>query len=60
MPIPIVSKVFGDGLDSVPWVLPLLKTAPGLAVLYLVKAYFSGASNGSERSMHGKVVMVTV
>jgi NAD(P)-dependent dehydrogenase (short-subunit alcohol dehydrogenase family) len=59
MPVPVISTVLEEGLDAVPFLLPILKKLPWLAGLYVVKVYFSGASNGSERNMHGKVVMVT-
>ena len=59
MPVPIISQVFAEGLGSIPFLLPIAKAAPWLALIYLLKWYFSGASNGSERNMHGKVVMVT-
>ncbi|KAI6799726.1 oxidoreductase-like protein [Hortaea werneckii] len=59
--MPVYMAVSGllDGLDSIPFIWPLLKTLPVLAFLYLLKTFFSGASNTSERNMHGKVVMVT-
>ena len=60
MPIPIARKVLGDGFDSVPFIWPVLKTLPYLAVLYLAKLYFNGTANTSERKLHGKVVLVTV
>lgn len=60
MPVYIASQALFDGLDSIPFVWPILKTLPWLAGLYILKLIFSGASNTSERNMHGKVVMVTV
>ena len=64
MPIPIVGQILGDGIESIPWAMPLIRRVlpvlPWLAVLYLVKWYCSGTSNTSERTMHGKVVLVTV
>ena len=60
MPLELAAKVFSEGFSSVPFLLPALKTAPWLALLYLVKLYFGGSSNPSERNMHGKVVMITV
>ncbi|KAK3117579.1 hypothetical protein LTR53_000904 [Teratosphaeriaceae sp. CCFEE 6253] len=59
MPVYIATQAFLDGVDSVPFVWPILKTILWLALLYIVKLFFSGASNTSERNMHGKVVMVT-
>ena len=60
MPVYIATQAFLDGVDSVPFIWPILKTLPWLGVLYLAKIFFSGASNTFERNMHGKVVMVTV
>ena len=60
MPIPIVRKVFAEGFDSVPFVVPLLKSVPWIGGVVLLKRYFGGARNGSERDMHGKVVLMTV
>lgn len=59
MPFPLISQVFSEGLDSIPYLPSVVKAAPWLALIYALKWYFSGASNGSERNMHGKVVMVT-
>ncbi len=59
MPVPLVSTILQEGIAAAPFVIPVLKTLPWLGALYLIKLYFSGASNGSERNMHGKVVMVT-
>lgn len=60
MPLHIAAGALFGGVDKVPYLLPALKTAPWLVLLYLLKMYFSGTSNTSERNMHGKVVMVTV
>lgn len=60
MPIDIVRKVFAEGLDSVPFVTPVLKAVPWLGGVVLLKRYFGGARNPSERDMHGKVVLITV
>ncbi|TKA82389.1 hypothetical protein B0A55_01401 [Friedmanniomyces simplex] len=59
MPVYIATQAFLDGVDSVPFIWPILKILPWLGALYLVKIFFSGASNTNERNMHGKVVMVT-
>jgi hypothetical protein len=37
-----------------------VKIASVFGVLYLLKWFFNGATNYSERNMHSKVVMVTV
>lgn len=60
MPIPVLQYILTQGFSSIPYVVPILKSLPWLAVLYLLKIYFSGAKNTSERLMHGKVVMITV
>ena len=60
MPVYIAVQALADGLDSIPFIWPILKTLPWLGALYLLKLFFSGASNGSERNMHAKVVLVTV
>lgn len=60
MPVNILAQVFSQGLDSVPYGWTVVKVAPVLALLYLLKWFFNGAVNGSERNMHSKVIMVTV
>ncbi|KAI9842986.1 MAG: hypothetical protein M1838_002904 [Thelocarpon superellum] len=59
MPIPILAEAVFNGLSSIPFVYPLLKLLPWLGLVYLLKVYFGGASNTSERLMHSKVVMIT-
>ncbi|TKX19756.1 short chain dehydrogenase-like protein 17 [Elsinoe australis] len=59
MPVPVLRQVLTDGLDSVPYASTLLKIALVLGIVYAFKTFFQGAFNGSERNMHGKVVMVT-
>lgn len=60
MPINILAQILAEGLDSIPFGWTVAKIAPVCVVLYLLKWYFNGASNLSERKMHSKVVMVTV
>lgn len=60
MAIYIAVQALFDGIESIPWIWPLLKTAPWLFFLWLLKTFFQGAKNTSERQMHGKVVLVTV
>lgn len=60
MPIYAALQGVVDGVDSIPFFWPIVKTLPWLGLLYIVKVFFSGASNTSERNMHGKVVLVTV
>lgn len=60
MPLHMGAQALFGGIDSVPYLWSALKVVPWLGLLFLVKMYFSGTSNTSERNMHGKVVMVTV
>ena len=60
MPIHIIARAMFDGITTIPYGLTIAKVVTGFAVLYLLKWYFNGAVNGSERNMHSKVVMVTV
>nr|OQO15508.1 hypothetical protein B0A51_16642 [Rachicladosporium sp. CCFEE 5018] len=59
MPLFILGQAFHEGLASVPLLPSLLKVVPWLVVLYVLKIYFSGATNKSEAKLHGKVVLVT-
>ncbi|GAM88614.1 hypothetical protein ANO11243_066480 [Dothideomycetidae sp. 11243] len=59
MPVPLVSQVFRDGIESVPFLATALKVIAVLTFLYFAKSYFQGSSNRSERNMHGKVILVT-
>ncbi|KAF2120649.1 oxidoreductase-like protein [Lophiotrema nucula] len=59
MPLPILADVWSRGLSSVPAGWTVVKIVPVIAVLYLLKWYFNGVSNTSERNMHSKVVMIT-
>lgn len=60
MPIHIFAEVAFDGLSAIPYGWTIAKLVLGSALLYLLKWFFNGAVNGSERNMHSKVVMVTV
>lgn len=60
MPIPLISHGIAEGLSSIPHVYSVLTWAAVVAVVALLKYYFGGARNTSERLMHSKVVMVTV
>jgi hypothetical protein len=44
----------------VPFLWPLLKAIPWLFLLWAAKFFFSGVTNKSDRTMHGKVTLVTV
>ncbi|KAK7715517.1 hypothetical protein SLS57_006904 [Botryosphaeria dothidea] len=59
MPVYIAVQALFDGIGSIPYAWTLIKTLPWLAVLYLLKRYFGGAINTSERVMHSKVIMIT-
>jgi small-conductance mechanosensitive channel len=60
MVVPLVAKGLLDGISGLPYVYTILKTIPWIALIVLLKVYFGGAKNRSERVMHGKVIMVTV
>jgi uncharacterized membrane protein (DUF106 family) len=60
MPVNILAQAFSEGLSSIPLGWTVVKVVPIFALLYLLKWYFNGAVNQSERNMHSKVVMVTV
>lgn len=60
MAIYIIRTAFNEGVGSVPYLWQIIKAVPWLLLLWAVKFFFSGVTNKSERTMHGKVVMVTV
>ena len=60
MVIPLVAQGLSEGISAVPYAYTVLKTIPWVALVVLLKIYFGGAKNRSERVMHGKVIMVTV
>lgn len=60
MPIPLISHGVAEGISAIPYVFTVLKAAAAIAVVALLKYFFGGARNTSERLMHSKVVMVTV
>ena len=60
MPVNILAQALDQGIDSIPYGWTILKAVSVIAVLYVLKWYFNGANNSSERNMHSKVVMVTV
>lgn len=59
MPIHILASAVFEGVYFLPFVIPLLKILPLLFSTWLLKKYFGGASNTSERLMHSKVIMIT-
>ena len=60
MPIPLVAEVLDGGLAKIPYAYTILKTIPWIVLIYLLKLYFGGTSNRSERVLHSKVIMMTV
>jgi hypothetical protein len=60
MPVNILAQVVSEGLSSIPLGWTVVKVIPALALLYLLKWFFNGAVNKSERNLHSKVIMVTV
>jgi hypothetical protein len=60
MPLYMLGHAAFEGLATVPFLVPTVKALPILAVIYLLKVFFSGATNKSESKMHSKVVLVTV
>ena len=60
MILPIIITGYIKGFSSIPYFIPTLKVALWIALVALLKYFFGGARNKSERVRHGKVVMVTV
>lgn len=60
MVVPLIAQGFWGGLSTIPYAYTVLKTIPWIALVILLKVYFEGSKNRSERVMHGKVVIVTV
>ncbi|KAI1956520.1 hypothetical protein LOZ58_006239 [Ophidiomyces ophidiicola] len=59
MPMPLISHAVSNGLSSFPYIYPAIKTVSTIATISLLKRYFGGAINKSNRVMHSKVVMIT-
>ncbi|PVI08520.1 NAD(P)-binding protein [Periconia macrospinosa] len=59
MPVYLFQTGFSKGISNIPYGWTIVKLAPCLALLYLLKWWSSGAVNTSERKMHSKVVMIT-
>ncbi|KAI1113475.1 short chain dehydrogenase/ reductase [Nemania sp. NC0429] len=64
MPLPFFYEIIVNGAPGWvpswardPWTLT--KVVAVFVVLYLIKIYTSGATNRADRSMHGRVVMIT-
>lgn len=58
--IPLLAEAWNRGLSGIPYAWTIVKAIPFVALLYLFKLYFNGATCRAERLMHGKVVMITV
>jgi NAD(P)-dependent dehydrogenase (short-subunit alcohol dehydrogenase family) len=59
MPIPFITAAAWKGLPGLPDGWTVLKGVIALTIIGLLKWYSMGASNTSERQMHGKVIMIT-
>jgi NAD(P)-dependent dehydrogenase (short-subunit alcohol dehydrogenase family) len=60
MPIPFLTEVYYNGLPSwFPDPYLLIKTGAALGGITFTKLYMAGATNTSERKMHGRVVLIT-
>ncbi|TVY83799.1 putative oxidoreductase [Lachnellula suecica] len=59
MPVHFLADYFWTGIPYLPGPLTVLKIVAVVGVIGLVRWYFAGAANRSERQMHGKVVMIT-
>jgi hypothetical protein len=60
MPLPLASAGLYNGLSAIPYGWTAVKAVIWLGLFVVLKRYFSGAWNTSERVMHSKVVMMTV
>lgn len=60
MPVYIVTEGLFEGFSKLSFLFTVLKVVPWIGLIYLLKRYFGGATNTSERMMHSKVVMMTV
>ena len=59
MLVHIAQSLYG-GLDKIQYLGAIIKSILGVAVLYVLKLYFNGATNTSDRKMHSRVIMMTV
>lgn len=60
MPIPILGHALFKGVSETALLPTILKFFAAFAISWVIKRFFQGAANLSERNMHGKVVIVTV
>ncbi|KAJ5279667.1 oxidoreductase C19A8.06 [Penicillium angulare] len=59
MPIPLLIQGAARGVSSIPYAWTVLKVVPWIILFAVLKFYFGGARNTSERLMHSKRIMVT-
>ncbi|EPE35747.1 NAD(P)-binding Rossmann-fold containing protein [Glarea lozoyensis ATCC 20868] len=59
MPVPFAIQLFTEGIDWFPSLFNIFKVVVLVAVIALVKWICMGASNTSERKLHGKIVLIT-
>ncbi|KAE9371558.1 NAD(P)-binding protein [Stipitochalara longipes BDJ] len=59
MPLPFLGEVLWHGVPSIPSGWTILKVVLAIAVVGFIKWASIGASNTSERQMHGKIIMIT-
>ncbi|KIV93505.1 hypothetical protein PV10_04716 [Exophiala mesophila] len=59
MPVPLLAEGFGRGITNIPHIWTAAQVVVGIALIYLLKSYFGGASCRAERVMHGRVILVT-
>ncbi|MCJ1303311.1 hypothetical protein MMC08_006119 [Hypocenomyce scalaris] len=55
MPLPLIAEAFTHGISAIPFAWTFLRAAPWLILIWILKTYFGGAVNTSERLMHSKV-----
>jgi small-conductance mechanosensitive channel len=60
MPLPFIAESIFNRVPAAPLFITAFKALLWLVPVALLKLYFGGARNISERLMHSKVVMITV
>lgn len=60
MPLPFLAEVISKGLPlGLKW-WDVIQVVVGVGLIVLIKMYSGGRANRSERTMHSKVIMITV
>jgi NAD(P)-dependent dehydrogenase (short-subunit alcohol dehydrogenase family) len=59
MPLPFIAELIWNGIPGFPSFLTVLKVTSLVAIIAGIKWISVGATNGSERKLHGKVVLIT-